>query len=186
MSFINKYQEHIESLAAQMGVILDQEPGMPGMMFVEEEPPRIEISTITDVAYYRNDWLVYPAERQTKYFAALHELGHCHYGHTQGRPPFTNKRFYFENGVLKSEAQAWDFAFVNCLDEVKDETRQWALKCFNTYRQSAILAGKRLITLNNGNRHHVAFQYDDPYGKEVLEILSVFKGQKEPIQLALC
>lgn len=165
------YQDHIESLARQLGVTLVQEHNMAGMMFVEEDPPRIEGPTIeTDVIG------VYP-NVESKYMVMLHELGHCVWGHTQGRPPHEGEKFYFINGVLKSEAQAWEWALDNRLEAryacdnveqvataLSKTTRDfcWGL-CLNSYLHGQIAAkglpGQRL---GNGNRHHVAFTYDEP------------------------
>ena len=178
---LKDYQNHIEQLAGIMGVKITQAPGMPGMMYVEERPPRIEIATIDETAYW-----CYPSEPQAKYFAAMHELGHCFYRHTQGRPPHGDEHFYFDNGVLKSEAQAWDWALANCLDDLKQTTREFALRCFSSYRNAAlkrIKAGTNTNNrLGNGDRHHIAFEWDDPYDEFVIKILDTFSGIKEKIE----
>lgn len=164
------YQDHIEQLAGVLNVKIVQAPGMPGMMYVEESPSRIEIATIDNKVY---KW--YPSEPQTKYIAALHELGHCFLNHTQGRPPHQHATYYFQNGVLKSEAQAWDFALKHCTDTLKEVTRQFMLWCFSSYRTHALDLIKHgantNVRLPNGNRHYVSFEYDDPYDPYVVSIL---------------
>lgn len=164
------YQEHIDKLAAELGCEVVQLPEMAGMMYVEFEPPKIEGPTIQDpptgelapvFGGYR-----YPSA-QACYMVMLHELGHVKWGHTQGRPPFQDKKFYFENGVLKSEAQAWEYALDKRLrdPELTDETRKfmWEVSLGSYYR-GAEEAGydRKDNRLYNGNRHHVQFQYDKP------------------------
>ena len=142
------WQEHIETLALELNCITMQAENMPGMMFVEEEPPRIEGPIIRE---------------QKHYYTMLHELGHVAHGHTQGRPPYQDKKFYFENGVLKSEAQAWEWAMDHALDEPNSETRAFMWNyCMGSYHQAAERSTKEVDRLWNGNRHHVAFKWDWP------------------------
>jgi hypothetical protein len=126
-----------------------QKENMPGMMYVEfgyVEGPII-----------RN---------QIHYLTMLHELGHVYHGHTQGRPPHQGKCWYFQNGVLHSEAEAWMWA----LDEIKGKeeieelsrTFMWDY-CLGSYYQAYLnVGGKPGQRLGNGNRHHVEFSYDEP------------------------
>jgi hypothetical protein len=147
------YKEHIEKLAAELGCKLDQDirfnDPLYGMMFVEEEPPRIEIPVVKD---------------QITYLIALHELGHVYHGHTQARPPYQHKRFYFDNGVLKSEAEAWQWALDNCADEIEDDSRRfiWDKALGSYYHGGYVLLNGKADRLWNGNRHHVEFVYDKP------------------------
>lgn len=123
------------------------------MMFVEYEPPMIEGPVIRD---------------QKDYFAMLHELGHVSHGHTQGRPPFTDKTFYFDNGVLRSEAEAWEWAMDNAYEEPTDDTRRFMWNyCMGSYYAGALYSFRaygpdRLDRLGNGDRHWVAFKWDEP------------------------
>jgi hypothetical protein len=145
---IQEYQAHVAKLAEELGCRLEVADSFrtAGMMYVEsgyvEVPP-----TISQIDYLIN----------------LHELGHVFHGHTQGRPPHSDKKFYFENGVLKSEAQAWEFALDKCIDEIQEKSRlfMWDA-CLGSYYQDAVDQGGRPQRLYNGNRHHVEFIYDEP------------------------
>lgn len=139
----------VENFAEQFGCEIHWGPiGSPGMMFVEFEPPMIECPEI---------------DGQIAYMVCLHELGHVIHGHTQGRPPFEHKRFYFDNGVLHSEAQAWNWAMdVVCEDELDIATADYMWhQCLDSYRQGALTAGGRPTRLTNGDRGYVEFVYDD-------------------------
>ena len=146
---MSQYQKHIKKLCAEHNIVLVQKPGTPGMMFVEEEPSRIECPTITN---------------QSEYITNLHEIGHCVRGHTQGRPPYQDKKFYFINGVLKSEAEAWEYALDNSIDEWSEASRRFAWDtCLGSYYVGYLhAAGSANNRLLNGNRHHVPFRYDHP------------------------
>lgn len=147
---INKSrQEHVMALATDLGCDVIQRSGMAGMMYVEYEPPMIEGPTI---------------ETQRDYVIMLHELGHVAHGHTQGRPPFDDKKFYFENGVLRSEAEAWRWAMDNSLEELETSTREFMWNgCLGTYyAQGVRTAGAGGQRLGNGNRHWVEYSYDKP------------------------
>ena len=163
---IEAYTQQVESIAAELGCRVVLLPDEPGMMYVEEEPPRIVGATLDDspsrVGY---------VGVQSKYLALLHELGHVRWGHTQGRPPYESKRFYFENGVLRSEGQAWEFALDNCLDPLSEATRGFMRWCYDSYIHGAIVANGRPERLYNGNRHHVEFVYDEP-GEYVRGVLA--------------
>lgn len=142
-------QEHVIELALELDTTVIQAPNMPGMMFVEYEPPLIEGPTILT---------------QSDYLTMLHEFGHVAHGHTQGRPPFTDKRHYFENGVLRSEAEAWKWAIDRCEEEIEDHTRRfmWGY-CLGSYYAHSVYGRHRTDNvLGNGNRHWVKFCFDTP------------------------
>lgn len=150
-------REQIERLARDMGVVVDETYPYGGMMYVEEEPPRIEIEVVRD---------------ERSYFIALHELGHVYHGHTQGRPPYYDKTFYFDQGVLKSEAQAWDFALNSAKITIPKSVGVFARNdCLGSYLAGAKRSGYEVvgnhwgtptIDLSNGNRHWHAFRYGTP------------------------
>jgi hypothetical protein len=146
MDQLQQYQWQVAKLATELKCRLYQSPNMIPMMYVEfgyVEGPTIE--------------------SQIDYLACLHELGHFALGHTQGRPPKESERFYFTNGVLRSEAQAWEFALNLCLDEPTPESRktmEWALK---TYWDACLKADGYPTRIHDpGDRHHVRFVYDLP------------------------
>jgi hypothetical protein len=143
---IQEYNKQVESLAKEFGCRIDMRPNLFGMMYVELG--YIEVPTI---------------ENQIHYITGLHELSHFANGHTQGRPPHQDKRFYFDNGVLRSEADAWRGALDWCLDEVQEATRRFMWDfCLGSYYMHAIECGQKPTRLMNGNRHHVEFVYDKP------------------------
>jgi len=143
---IDKYQLHIETIAKEFGCKLIQKPNLPGMMYVEYG--YIEIPTI---------------ENQIHYLTGLHELSHFALGHTQGRPPHSDKRLYFDIGVLRSEAQAWEGALNWCIDEIQDESRRFMWDtCLGSYYHCYLWCKGVSSTLGNGNRHYVEFIYDHP------------------------
>lgn len=129
-------------------------------------------------------WVLNPRRYPTReacFMVNLHEIGHAYHGHTQGRPPKTNETRYFDNGVLCSEAQAWEYALDNMDDLVLDEvTRDFcANRCIGSYISAARAAngapGQRLW---NGNRHHVAFTFDDPDDEYVQSIVRRLLGEE--------
>jgi hypothetical protein len=148
---ISLYKAHIDKLAKELNCQLDIDPKFKNtaMMYVEENPPRIEVPTIVD---------------QITYLTNLHELGHVFHGHTQGRPPHETERFYFDNGVLHSEAQAWEWALDNCIDEIQSASRlfMWNNCLGSYYLHGYIAAAGKPDRIQNGNRHHVEFIYDEP------------------------
>jgi len=150
------YQAHIEKVAEFLNCKLDLKPGQRGMMFVEYEPPTIQGPVIDE----------FPGgvfqSAQIKYITVLHELGHVFHGHTQGRPPFENKTYYFDNGVLKSEAEAWDYAMQNCIDEFEPSTLRFMRQCFSSYIKSAKQRGNRKGPIDDPGRDFVEFIYDKP------------------------
>lgn len=142
-------------LAADLGCVLVQRYNLPGMMFVEEEPPRVEIPSLAPCSCAPSLIICY--------FVALHELGHVANGHTQGRPPFPEKRHYFDNGVLRSEAEAWEWALdVTKVVPSRKDARFMAERYIGSYIQGARIARGRPSRLGNGNRHWIEFTYDDP------------------------
>jgi hypothetical protein len=151
-----RYQEHIDRLAREMGCQVRQAPGLDGMMFVEFG--YVTGPTIID---------------QKDYLALLHELGHFALGHTQGRPPLGTLREYFENGVLRSEAQAWEWALNETIDIPTYSSRifMWDF-CLASYYEASILHGyDKPDRLRNGNRHYVQFHWDraDDFFTSVVE-----------------
>src|SRR5688572_12893551 len=93
---------HVLSLAEELDCRIDLGHNTPGMMYVEFG--YVEGPTIEDGVGGRS-YAPYP-NAQSRYLTNLHELGHFALGHTQGRPPKERERFYFDNGVLRSEAEA--------------------------------------------------------------------------------
>jgi len=171
MGMKTELQEHLSFLAETLGCRLDQ-PGIdtPGMMYVEfgyVEGPKLS-REITNS--YSN--------LQSRYMVNMHELGHFARGHTQGRPPMQNKRWYFTNGVLKSEAEAWEWAMDNSiLSAYENDTKSFMWeRCMGSYYRGSQMDGytRNDNRLFNGNRHHVAFKWDRPdeYFWEVKERLS--------------
>ena len=146
MDLNQERQAHVDRLARELGCRVVQQPRMPGMMFVEKG--YIEGPTI---------------ESQIHYLTLLHELGHFAHGHTQGRPPHTNLRYYFEHGVLRCEAEAWRWALDACSELLEAASRffMWD-DCLGSYYQGAVWAGDRPSTLANGDRAYVTFVYDKP------------------------
>lgn len=166
-----EYQEHLVSLADDLGCRLNL-GDYAGMMFVEfgyvQAPSFGEVLPLNGAKY--------PSE-QARYIVGLHELGHFAHGHTQGRPPRFNRynpgkyhpicekvgtQFYFDNGVLKSEAQAWEWALDNSKDdELAPEVRAFMWDtCLGSYYAGSKIPGHD--TLQNGNRHWVKFKWDKP------------------------
>lgn len=143
---IKEYQNHIDTLAKQLNCKLVQKDDLPGMMFVESG--YVEIPTV---------------KNQIHYLTGLHELAHFANGHTQGRPPHEDQHFYFDNGVLKSEAEAWEGALGWCIDEIQEESRRFMWDyCLGSYYQCYLYSNGRKTQLLNGNRHHISFVYDHP------------------------
>jgi len=154
-------QDYIDKLAIKLNTKVVQKPCLAGMMYVEYEPPMIEGPT------FGNKDPKHPDE-QCKFLCLLHELGHVFYGHTQGRPPYTNKRYYFENGVLKSEAEAWHFALNHFWESgiwsnLSQIARNYMWEnCLGSYYRGSLRQDDRPLRLGNGNRHYVEFIYDKP------------------------
>lgn len=152
---MDDYIVYLRELADEIGCDLRMAPDMAGMMYVEfgyVEGPDPYASRVT---------------QQQAFAVNLHELGHFEYGHTQGRPPKGDLKFYFDNGVLYSEAQAWDFALSHFWmrdEQIEDATRSYMWNtCMGSYYRGAVAAnGQGGQRLWNGNRHHVAFAYDEP------------------------
>src|SRR5690554_6720365 len=140
ISLNDKYRTQIVELANLLNCEVRQSECFKnyGMMYVENEPPYIEVP---------------PIKNQIDYLINLHELGHVYHGHTQGRPPYQDKKFYFENGVLKSEAQAWEWTLDHCIGDVTDESRvfMWDT-CLGSYYRGYQEAQGQPTRLLNGNR----------------------------------
>lgn len=138
-----KLKWHIVDIGAELNCCIDWVADSRGaMMFVEERPPRIEIP--------RKE--LWESQPEISYAVSLHELGHVYHKHTQGRPPYESEVFYFENGVLQSEAEAWKFALDNSLVDWAPETKKFALEtCLMSYFHSS--DPLTTIYLYNGNRH---------------------------------
>jgi len=146
---MNHYQSHITKLAEQLKckLVVDKKFRTSAMMYVEFQ--YVEVP---------------PIENQIDYLINLHELGHVYYGHTQGRPPKQDQKFYFDNGVLRSEAQAWEWALDQHIGDIENASRYFMWdNCLGTYYQWGYKyyqdAPSRLL---NGNRHWVLFCYDKP------------------------
>ncbi len=157
---ILKAQNHINQLAQTLNTKVVQKKNMPGMMYVEYNPPMIE-GPLLD----QEDNIRFPSW-QTRCMTVLHELGHVFWGHTQGRPPFTNKTFYFTNGVLDSEAKAWNFALIQYemanLPKLTSATRLHMWSKLDSYYKGFLRQAGKPHRLTNGNRHYVEFVYDEP------------------------
>lgn len=145
-SVMRVYTEHIAKLSEDISCKVVQRPNLPGMMYVEFG--YVEAPTI----YCQSDYLV-----------NLHELGHFAWGHTQGRPPKRDERFYFDNGVLKSEAQAWEWALDRCSDDLLPESRNFMWNtCLGSYYNKALSLQGATTRLLNGNRGFISFVFDEP------------------------
>ncbi len=139
------YQSHIDRLGRSLGCQVRQYPNAPGMMYVEL------------------GYIVGPVIRnQCDYLSVLHELGHFALGHTQGRPPHHDETYYFDNGVLRSEAEAWEWALNECEDTIEYKSRRFMWDyCLGGYYQSSLELAGRPTRLTNGDRGYVVFTYDE-------------------------
>lgn len=149
------YTEYLFRLARELGCGLRLEPNLAGMMFVEfgyVEGPHPDTST--------------EHTPQEAFAVGLHELGHFHHGHTQGRPPYGDQTVYFDRGVLRSEAEAWDYAlshFVFRNEELEPDTARFMWHtCLGSYFNGSLRANGNADRLWNGDRHHVQFHWDEP------------------------
>src|SRR2546430_1966206 len=155
-----KLQKHINKLGKKLGCIVNQGQGQQGMMYVEEDIPRIEGPLLVADGFHPTP--------ESAYLVMLHELGHVFHGHTQGRPPHIDKKFYFDNGVLHSEAQAWEFALDNSIivPEGAESDFMWNT-CLGSYYAGAYRSDGTKHNLRddnrlyNGNRHWIPFAWDD-------------------------
>lgn len=172
-------QAHIDALAAEHGIVVDQRRGLAGMMYVEEVPPRVEIPTL-------EPWEGAPSVNLC-YMVALHEIGHCVGGHTQGRPPYGHKRHYFDHGVLRCEAEAWNFALDECRVRLHlSDCDHIASRYIGSYiaRARAWTSTQGPLEhdrLSNGDRHHVEFTWDDPDDPFVQETLRMIWRSWKPL-----
>lgn len=161
---LSAMQEHINKLATELGTKVTQGKNLPGMMFVEYEPPAVEGPLLDQ----KNN--VYYPDLYCRFVVMLHELGHVKHGHTQGRPPYSDQVHYFTNGVLRSEAEAWDYALdqfellqreVECKLSPASRKFMWE-RCLASYYQGYKKYKGKPSRLTNGNRHYVEFTYDEP------------------------
>lgn len=149
------YTEYLYELALDLRCGLRLAPNLDGMMFVEfgyVEGPHPDTSD--------------RYTPQQAFAVGLHELGHFHHGHTQGRPPFTDDTEYFDRGVLRSEAEAWDYAlghFEEREEELEGATSafMWE-RCLGSYFRGSERAADRPDRLTNGDRGYVEFIWDQP------------------------
>ena len=142
---VDDYQADIDRLARSLGCQVRQAPRASGMMYVE-------------LGYIEGPVI----ENQRDYLALLHELGHFALGHTQGRPPYEHEAYYFENGVLRSEAEAWEWALNECSAPIEYKSRRFMWDyCLGGYYQNSLRVAGQRTRLHNGNRHHVEFVYDE-------------------------
>lgn len=158
-------QVHLDNLAKALECVMVQREEMPGMMYVE-------------FGYVEGPFI----RNQIHYLTMLHELGHVYYGHTQGRPPYQNKQWYFQNGVLRSEAEAWNWALDKIApnEDLEDLSREFMWDyCLGSYYQSYLDVGDNPgQRLGNGNRHYVAFRWDDP-DYFFMETVTRIQGKRE-------
>jgi|GEM_PF-6303048 len=162
-------QVHIDQLSKQLAINLVQKPKISGMMFIEHG--YIEGPVINN---------------QIDYLVMLHELGHAHHGHTQGRPPNTNSKWYFENGPLRSEAEAWHWALQTIEEPIEDNSRRFMWDfCLASYYNEYKKAAGKATRLYNGDRFHHSFTYDEPddyFAAVVKEIQGNLKDFKVPFK----
>lgn len=156
---MDRFERVVRVIARDEGCGLRMERGLAGMMYVEYG--YVEGPTIDPVGTYPNE--------ESCLMVILHELGHFVRGHTQARPPFQDQSHYFDNGVLRSEAEAWEYALdtareLNLVTEFSDETRSFMWDtCLGSYYRGAVRAGGRSgQRLLNGDRGYHAFTYDVP------------------------
>lgn len=169
---IEALNEHLSILAEQLGCELRMSGDTPGMMWVEwgrVEGPALDGEGENIPGYSGR----YP-DISSRYYVNLHELGHYAHGHTQGRETTSRwyegkivehpngPRWYFDNGVLKSEAQAWEWALDNAC---YPPTKECALFMWNTCMGSYYAGstpGQRVF-LGNGDRAYVTdAKWDTP------------------------
>lgn len=155
------YQSHIDRLARSLGCQVRQRPKAPGMMYVE-------------LGYIEGPDI----ENQRDYLAVLHELGHFALGHTQGRPPYNDDRYYFEHGVLRCEAEAWEWALNECQDPIDYKSRRFMWDyCLGGYYQSSLELEGQPTRLMNGDRGHVVFTYDEIDAFFVAVVMQIQGGE---------
>ena len=152
-------QDHLDVKASILECRLDQpDIDTPGMMYVEFGYVEGPTLSLKNTRRYPN--------LQSRYMTNMHELGHFAHGHTQGRPPMQNKTRYFTNGVLKSEAEAWEWALDDSvLTSYDDATKSFMWeRCMGSYYRGSQMDGytRRDNRLWNGDRGYVPFQWDIP------------------------
>lgn len=153
---MSEYKQYLLDLARELCCNIYLGPNVAGMMYVEfgyvEGPDPGNSSSYTP---------------QQAFAVGLHELGHFYHGHTQGRPPREDLTAYFDRGVLRSEAEAWDYTFDHFDERGEDlspSTLTWMWEsCIGTYYRASLReAGRNDCQLWNGDRHHVRFTWDEP------------------------
>lgn len=155
MSVTEELQDHLNELQENLECRLIQKPGAAGMMYVEfgyVEGPTLD-----------GHGGPYPS-MEARYLTCLHEFGHFAHGHTQGRPPKNDERHYFDNGVLRSEAEAWEWAMDNSQVSCPAKPARdfmWHT-CLGSYYRASLLEKGDECQLWNGNRHWVKFAWDKP------------------------
>ena len=72
---IEEMQKHLETLAAELSCVMIQGSNMEGMMYVEEEPSRIETPKL-EYGVFGGTYRYTP---RIAYMVGLHELGHVYH-----------------------------------------------------------------------------------------------------------
>lgn len=149
-------EAHVRTLSRRLGVKVDANLCNPNdaMMYVEESPPRIEIA---------------PVVNNLTYWIALHELGHCACGHTQRN----GLRHYQENGVLKSEAEAWLWAFEHAKTAAPNLSMTGLPSYISAARYGLPGMAHRDAHPSGIIREWTQEEYGDINGKEVLRALEL-------------
>lgn len=163
-NLIAALNDHLNVLAAQLDCELETSGDTPGMMFVEWG--RVEGPALDHAGPRYPDVL-------SRYYTNLHELGHYAHGHTQGRPETSRlyrgkvvehpkgQQWYFDNGVLRSEAEAWEWALDNACYPPSPECRRFMWNvCMGSYYAGSE-PGKP-VHLYNGDRDYVDAVWDTP------------------------
>jgi hypothetical protein len=193
----SKYRDHIESLAKNLNCEVRYSKYCYAMMYCEF-----------------NYVIVPELNTQIDYLAALHELGHQNGGidpkdgmrksHTQGRPPHGDKTFYFDNGILRSEHQAWTYALDNCLEFIDNKPidiiidyygdgiyttkktytpRQFMWDhCLGSYYTHYLQLGGTKTRLGNGDRGYILTSYDHP-DDEFVFVMNRIRGDEQTFQI---
>lgn len=117
------------------------------------EPQNLAGMMYVEFGYFESPAIHGAKQPVFNYYIGLHELGHMVLGHTQGRPPKSDEVFYFTNGVLRSEAQAWEWAMDNALIPPDKHTRtQMWYRCMGSYYAGGSNYGRP--RLMNGDRDY--------------------------------
>ena len=166
--FLYHEQVHVQQIADDLGCILIQKEGLPGMMYVERgyiEGPVIQ--------------------NQIDYFLVSHELGLFALGHPEAHPPNKDKGGFLDRGFLRTGARGWEWALDHTkLDPVGNAARlfMWDT-CLSSYYVGYLAANGHPSRLWNGDRYYVQFVYDAPdayFDRVVRRIKGKTKGFKHP------